>query len=102
MIGGEGTDTNFLDRLDATTQQAKKDISNFLSTGGGKDAATVWFAQQAVGVRNLLSRASGAVVNPNLELLFNGPLLRNFTFNFRFITNISLCSGLNYLKPNYE
>ncbi len=84
LIGGEGTDTNFLDRLDATTQQAKKDISNFLSTGGGKDAATVWFAQQAVGVRNLLSRASGAVVNPNLELLFNGPLLRNFTFNFRF------------------
>jgi hypothetical protein len=31
----------------------------------------------------LLSRAEGAVVNPNLELLFNGPQLRPFNFTFK-------------------
>ena len=41
-----------------------------------------WFAGKAVGT-NIFSRFSGAVVNPNLELLFNGPQLRPFNFNFR-------------------
>ena len=31
----------------------------------------------------ILSRAEGAVVNPNLELLFNGPQLRPFNFTFK-------------------
>ena len=31
---------------------------------------------------NLLARFGGKVVNPNLELLFGGPQLRNFTFTF--------------------
>jgi hypothetical protein len=31
----------------------------------------------------LLSRAEGAVINPNLELLFNGPQLRPFNFTFK-------------------
>jgi len=35
----------------------------------------------ALGV-NLLQRFSGKVINPNLELLFGGPTLRNFTFTF--------------------
>lgn len=48
-----------------------------------KQAMSVYFAQQAVGAQNLLSRTSGAVLNPNLELLFNGPTLRPFNFTFR-------------------
>jgi hypothetical protein len=31
----------------------------------------------------ILSRAEGAVINPNLELLFNGPQLRPFNFTFK-------------------
>ena len=31
----------------------------------------------------LLARTQGAIVNPNLELLFDGPTLRPFTFNYR-------------------
>jgi len=42
-----------------------------------------YFAQEAVGVQGLLSRASGSVLNPNLSLLFNGPSLRPFSFTFR-------------------
>lgn len=42
-----------------------------------------YFAGQAVGVgQQALQRTSGAILNPNLELLFNGPSLRPFTFNF--------------------
>jgi len=37
--------------------------------------------ESALGV-NLLGRFSGKVINPNLELLFGGPTLRNFTFTF--------------------
>lgn len=47
------------------------------------DALKIFFAQEAVGIQNLLSRTSGAVLNPNLELLFNGPSLRPFSFTFR-------------------
>lgn len=42
---------------------------------------TSYFAGQAVGA-NLLGRTTGMVVNPNLELLFNGPTLRTFNFSF--------------------
>lgn len=41
-------------------------------------------AGRAVGASGLLSRAGGAIVNPNLTLLFNNPELRKFNFTFRF------------------
>jgi hypothetical protein len=41
------------------------------------------FTQRAVGVEGLLSRTMGGALNNNLELLFNGPMLRSFTFNFK-------------------
>lgn len=46
-------------------------------------AMNVYFAQEAVGIQGLLSRTSGAVLNPNLELLFRGPTLRPFNFAFK-------------------
>lgn len=54
----------------------------------GKDenirkAINTYLTQEAVGIQGLLSRTSGAILNPNLELLFNGPTLRSFTFTFR-------------------
>jgi hypothetical protein len=42
-----------------------------------------YFAQAATGTTNLLSRTQGAITNPNMELLFSGPTLRPFTFNFK-------------------
>jgi len=42
-----------------------------------------YFAQQIVG-SNLFARSTGAVINPNLELLFNGPKMRTFNYNYRF------------------
>jgi hypothetical protein len=47
------------------------------------DAIKLYFAQKAAGVEGLLARVTGATVNPNLELLFQGPTLRPFNFTFR-------------------
>ena len=33
----------------------------------------------------VMSRSEGAVMNPNQELLFSGPTLRNFSFAFQFV-----------------
>ena len=41
------------------------------------------FAGQAVGMQGFLSRTAGAAINNNLELLFQGPTLRSFNFQFR-------------------
>ena len=51
--------------------------------GDLQSAINVYLAQQAVGAQGLLSRTTGAILNPNLELLFGGPKLRSFGFSFK-------------------
>jgi hypothetical protein len=56
------------------------------TAGGGSDAKSMvvaTFAQLATNTNNLQQRLTGAIGNPNLELLFTGPSLRSFTFTFR-------------------
>ena len=36
-----------------------------------------------VTINQLLAREDGQIFNPNMELLFNGPTLRNFRFSFK-------------------
>jgi len=54
--------------------------------GNGKDitaSLAAYFAGQAAGAnQGFFTRATGAVLNNNLELLFEGPALRSFTFTF--------------------
>jgi len=38
--------------------------------------------QEALQTQGLISRIEGAILNPNVELLFKGPLLRQFGFSF--------------------
>lgn len=68
----------------------KKLIENLVNAGktlanseGLENYISAYFAGQAVGT-NLVARTTGAVLNNNLELLFNGPKLRSFRYNFRF------------------
>ena len=54
--------------------------------GSGKDFekfAASTFAEKAANVKGLLARTQGVVVNPNLELLFQKPTLRPFSFQFK-------------------
>jgi len=51
--------------------------------GDFKKEIALYFAGRAANVNNLLARVEGKVLNPNMELLFQGPALRPFSFNFR-------------------
>jgi hypothetical protein len=42
-----------------------------------------FLAGQAAGLNNVLARTDNVVLNPNLELLFQGPQLRPFSFTFK-------------------
>lgn len=67
--------------------QGMENIMNYMTTQikdvGVQNAAKLALAQKAAGTTGLLSRVTGAVVNPNLELLFQGPQLRPFNFTFK-------------------
>ena len=64
-------------------------VTNTAAQAGGSDAGDVKtglaaiLTKQATGVGNILTRRTGAIVNPNMELLFNAPSLRPFAFTYR-------------------
>lgn len=70
----------------ARTADTLAQASNTLlknASGPIKEFLATAFAGQAANAQNLLARTTGAIINPNMELLFNGPQLRQFTLNFR-------------------
>lgn len=64
-----------------TAEQIIQDVTK--NSNDVKTAVAAKIAGAATGVTGLLSRTQGAVINPNLELLFNGPALRPFNFTFK-------------------
>ena len=69
--------------IGAGVENASELVQNALKTQDTRAALGTYFAGQAAGAQNLLQRTTGAIMNPNMELLFNSPALRNFTFNFQ-------------------
>ena len=59
-------------RLGANNEVVKKAIGEVL-------------ACKAVGVQGLMTRTTGMIFNPNLELLFDKPTLRGFQFSFDLV-----------------
>ena len=59
-------------RLGANNEVVKKAIGEVL-------------AGKAVGVQGLMTRTTGMIFNPNLELLFDKPTLRGFDFTFDLV-----------------
>ena len=53
------------------------------NTEASKEAIKQAFVGKATGVTGLIKRTRGATINPNLELLFNEPQLRPFSFSFK-------------------
>ena len=67
-----------------------------LTLANAQNLITKYFAGQAlslfggnVSINQLLAREGGQVFNPNMELLFNGPSLRNFNFTFKIMPRSS-------------
>ena len=89
--GGGG----FFDRTKAAAGSAKEGFQKALESSGLNldNAQQLFNANIATGVvgafggnvtvNQLLARQSGQIFNPNMELLFNGPTLRNFRFSFK-------------------
>ena len=69
--------------LAKVAQGAAGNFKKALEDSGTKQALIAYFAGQAVGA-NIQGRTTGQVLNPNLELLFTGPRMRTFQFNFVF------------------
>ena len=70
------------DQIGDALTRLKNDITKDENIGR---AMSTYFAGKAVGMGGgqLLSRVNGAVLNPNLELLFEGPDLRQFNYTFK-------------------
>ena len=76
-------------------ESGKGEVAKALKSSGvnidaAKSMITKKLAASAVGVfggnvsvNQLLAREEGQILNPNMELLFNGPTLRNFRFSFK-------------------
>tara|TARA_B100001113_G_scaffold71771_1_gene55591 strand:+ start:919 stop:2010 length:1092 start_codon:yes stop_codon:yes gene_type:complete len=60
-----------------TSKQGSKAISNFF----GAQAVNAFGGN--LNPAQVIARGTGAVINPNMELLFSGPSLRNFSYSFK-------------------
>ena len=85
--------TKYVDDVTGAIKNAANQFNE--GVGGGEKAADLLKKQlttQAVGmlggnitVDQLMARENGEVFNPNMELLFNGPTLRNFKFSYKMM-----------------
>ncbi len=71
--GGAGGAANSLQDTIAAMQAGSAEVGQGLEN---------MFTQQLTGTSDLLAR-EGAVMNPNMELLFRGPALRPFSFTYK-------------------
>ena len=80
--------------LDQLKAEGSTALANTIAGIGGMEAvdnfANKRFASQILGLfggnvtaSGLLARGNGEIINPNMELLFGGPTLRNFRFQFK-------------------
>ena len=76
---------NIIGEGEQGVNQAIADAKSAFENGGGEMKQMVQgiFAGKAAGVGNqVFQRGQGQIMNPNMELLFNGPSVRQFSFNF--------------------
>jgi hypothetical protein len=85
--------TNFSDNfLTDIENRIRAAVSGSTVTGG--DLKRIYLgnlAAQAAGIagvgnitlNQILARGEGQIMNPNMEMLFNGPTIRNFKFSFK-------------------
>lgn len=92
--GGRFGKMSITEALNATGKDVKGALVGVnAAVGGGEQVRgfiTRFLASKAVGLANvnitpnqILARSTGEIMNPNMELLFNGPGLRSFRFQFK-------------------
>ena len=91
MMTGVTFDKNFVTSITTTADSVMGQVGKFVGDNTAlKSYATKALAAQAVNVfganvslDSLLARGSGAILNPNMQLLFKSPTLRTFRFSFK-------------------
>ena len=87
-----GQGQNAFEQLSNAVTTAKTSITRGTgNTAAATNAITKFLASKAIGIfggnvtaSQLLARGNGEILNPNMELLFGGPTIRNFRFQFKF------------------
>jgi len=79
-IAAAAIDTN--KEVGESLKKVGEGIQKEAASGDMQKVLTGIFAGKAAGVSNLLARTEGIVINPNLELLFSKPTLREFGLTF--------------------
>jgi hypothetical protein len=96
IISGEDLISNPSEALGKVYSSIQEGLREIKSAAGDADGlqgfATRYFTSQGVNIfganitpNQILARQSGEILNPNLELLFGGPTLRNFRFSFNMV-----------------
>ena len=82
MGSAKGIAETDFNQIQESFGKAAETTTQMLSDDNLKNYVFAYFAGQAVG-SNIQARATGQVINPNMELLFSGPRMRTFNFDFR-------------------
>ena len=95
--GLETVGTNLSKVVDETSAAAGglDGIAGFLTRQLASSAVNIFGAN--ISPNEILSRQTGEILNPNLELLFGGPTLRSFRFTFQMVAR-SNAEGLEIKK----
>ena len=97
VVDWQGNDLDDITRIFANTAQAaisgggdkgvntaQQELNNVqTNVGDYQKFAAAKLTQLATGASGIMQRQYGAIINPNIELLFNGPQLRTFSFIFK-------------------
>ena len=72
-------------------ESAGRSVNNMVAQLTGSSLVKDYFAKEAINsiggnisLDQILARGSGQIINPNMELLFSGPTLRDFSYQFKF------------------
>jgi len=103
LMGEEGAKTDIAAKVSEIFRSAAENLK--VEKGAAGEAVRTYLVGQAIGVNNLQSRLLGQVLNPNLELLFQGPQLRPFNFSFKMSARnkneaIEIKQIIKYFKKN--
>ena len=88
--GASEEDLKAVQAITARTRRGGKLYDGFKNMGSAllnaaAAEATARITGQSISQDQILARTSGRVLNPNAELLFQGPVLRDFNFDFLMI-----------------
>jgi len=76
-----------VDQLKAASNTVIKQMQNFIPITGAKALAKVvkTIGGDTIDVNDITSGMSGAILNPNVEMMYGGADLRNFSLNFKLV-----------------